>query len=386
MSGMLALEDGTVFRGKAFGATGTVCGEVCFNTSMTGYQEILTDPSYRGQIVALTYPEIGNYGVNDEDVESYQPHVSGFLVRELAPVASNWRSQYSLEEYLLKHNIPGLCHLDTRALTKKLREAGAMKGILTTEEMSEQEAVEKARSWHGLQGVDYVKEVTVGESFQWDSDGARSRGWYDAHELKKDPERGVSEPVKRRIVAFDFGVKYNILRCLRRKGFEVHVVPASTPVGEVLKLDPDGVFLSNGPGDPSAVPYAHETVRELIGKKPVFGICFGHQVLSHALGGRTFKLKFGHRGGNQPVKDLITGKVAITSQNHGFAVDSDSLPKDDVELTHINLNDGTCEGLRHRSLPVFSVQYHPEASPGPHDAEYFFDEFAKVIDSQKETV
>jgi carbamoyl-phosphate synthase small subunit len=383
MKAILALEDGSVFHGIGFGASGTVVGEVCFNTSLTGYQEILTDPSYKGQIVSLTYPEIGNYGISPEDEESYQPHVSGLVIRELAPVASNWRSRETLGNYLSRHGIPGIKHIDTRALTKKLRVNGSLKGVLTTEPMSDAAAVEKARAWHGLIGVDYVKEVTHQESFEWDVDGSKSAHWKDDFELKQNPDAGKLPPTRHRIVAYDFGLKYNILRSLRRHGFAVQVVPATTPAEEVLRYNPDGVFLSNGPGDPAALKYAHDAVNELLGKKPIFGICLGHQVLGHALGGTTFKLKFGHRGGNQPVQDLSTGKVAITSQNHGFAVDPDSLPAGEVEVSHINLNDQTCEGLRHRKHPIFSVQYHPEAAPGPHDADYFFDQFSKLIDEAK---
>ncbi|MFZ5806800.1 MAG: glutamine-hydrolyzing carbamoyl-phosphate synthase small subunit [Verrucomicrobiota bacterium] len=385
MKGLLALEDGTVLRGMSFGAHGTVTAEVCFNTSMTGYQEILTDPSYKGQMVALTYPEIGNYGINEEDVESHQPHVSALIVRELSPIASNWRSQETLDEYLKRYNIPALSKIDTRALTKRLRVAGAMKGLLTTEDMSDEAAVTMAREWRGLEGVDYVKEVTCSQSYNWDTKDLLSKKWFDRHELGKNPRLNELPPIQHRIVAFDFGIKYNILRHLRRCGFDVTVVPATATANEVLKENPDGIFLSNGPGDPAAVTYAHETLRGLIGKKPIFGICFGHQVLGHAMGGRTFKLKFGHRGGNQPVKDLRTGKVTITAQNHGFAVDAESLPKENVEVTHINLNDGTCEGLQHRKYPVFSVQYHPEAAPGPHDAHYFFNQFRELVEQHKQS-
>lgn len=383
MKALLALEDGSVFRGEAFGGSGTFEGEVCFNTSMTGYQEILTDPSYKGQMVVMTYPEIGNYGIAPEDEESYRPHVGGLIVRELSPVASNWRSRETLDSYLARHGIPGIQGIDTRALTKKLRVVGSMKGVLTTEALSDAAAVDRARAWRGLIGVDYVKEVTHREAFDWDETGEKSRLWRDAHELGQNPQSGGLEPARHRIVAFDFGMKYNILRSLRRHGFSVRVVPATTSAEDVLAMNPDGVFLSNGPGDPAALDYAHRAVQGILGKKPIFGICLGHQVLGHALGGRTFKLKFGHRGGNQPVKDLVTGRVAITSQNHGFAVDPESLPTGEVEVSHINLNDGTCEGLRHRSCPAFSVQYHPEAAPGPHDADYFFGEFRKLIDSAK---
>jgi carbamoyl-phosphate synthase small subunit len=383
MTALLALEDGTVFRGESFGAEGSVCGEVCFNTSMTGYQEILTDPSYKGQIVALTYPEIGNYGVNQEDVESYQPHVSGFIVRELSPIASNYRSRGTLENYLQTHGIPGIKGLDTRALTKKLRVTGSMKGFLSTQPLSDEEAVARARAWPGLVGMDYVKDVTCSKPYRWDPEGKQPATWVDSYQEQKNPQLTAMPELAYKIVAYDFGIKYNILRRLREQGFDVTVVPATTPASEVLAMRPDGVFLSNGPGDPAALDYAHRAVSEIIGKTPLFGICLGHQVMGHALGGSTFKLKFGHRGGNQPVQDLQTGKVSITSQNHGFAVDLNSLDSSQVELTHVNLNDGTCEGLRHRSHPAFSVQYHPEAAPGPHDANYFFREFRNVVERFK---
>ncbi len=380
MNGVFALEDGTIFRGSGFGAKTTACGEAVFNTSITGYQEILTDPSYKGQIVAMTYPEIGNYGVNPEDVESWKPHVAGFLVRELSAIVSNWRSTQSLPDYLTEHKIPAIQGIDTRALTKILRVKGAMKSCISTENISDKEAVTRAREWKGIVGVDYVKEVTHPKPFTWDPDDQQSRNW----KIERTPDgqmRYTDElrPADISIVAYDFGIKYNILRRLRQRGFKVQVVPATTPAEEVLKYRPAGVFLSNGPGDPEALPYAHAAVRGLLGKLPIFGICLGHQILGHAFGGRTFKLKFGHRGGNQPVKDLPTGKVAITSQNHGFAVDPTSLPGD-IEVTHINLNDQTVEGMRHKDLPVFSVQYHPEASPGPHDASYLFDQFRALIE------
>jgi len=384
MKAILALEDGTVYEGISFGAAGTVVGEICFNTSMTGYQEILTDPSYKGQIVTLTYPEIGNYGTTPEDIESYRLHASGLVVRELSPVASNFRSRKTLADYLLENKVPGIKHVDTRALTKKLRVQGAMKSVLTTE-LTAAEAVDRARAWHGLIGVDYVKEVTCGKTFVWDEEGIDSPTWFDDNQKALQPGIDRLPPVEYRIVAYDFGIKYNILRRLREQGFGITIVPATTPAADVLKLNPDGVFLSNGPGDPAAVTYAHEAVRGLLGKKPLFGICLGHQILGHAVGAGTFKLKFGHRGGNQPVKDLTTGQVKITSQNHGFAVDSDKLDPKEIELTHINLNDGTCEGMRHKGASAFSVQYHPEASPGPHDASYFFDQFRKEVERAKQT-
>jgi len=380
---LLALEDGTIFHGKGFGAKKTVVGEVCFNTSMAGYQEILTDPSYKAQIVTMTYPLIGNYGINASDVESGRPHVSGFVIRELSRITSNWRSEMTLDAYLKKNDIPGLQGIDTRALTKHLRTRGAMKGTLSTEEITDDDALRKARDWNGLIGVDYVKDVTCDAPYDWDPDDKLSRNWKIPVGGDKSREDYFDKlpPVKYRIVAYDFGIKQNILRRLRQNGFKVRVVPATTTAADALKDNPDGIFLSNGPGDPEALDYARKAVGDLIGKKPIFGICLGHQILGLAMGGKAFKLKFGHRGGNQPVKDLKTGKVSITSQNHGFAIDSSSLPKE-IELTHVNLNDQTCEGLRHRSEPVFSVQYHPEASPGPHDANYLFAEFARLIDSQ----
>jgi carbamoyl-phosphate synthase small subunit len=383
MNAILALEDGTVWRGRGFGASAEACGEVCFNTSMTGYQEILTDPSYKGQIVAMTYPLIGNYGVNLQDIESWRPHVAGFVIRELSPIVSNWRSDFSLSEYLEKNGIPGIQDIDTRSLTKKLRVSGAMKGFITTKDISDKDAVERARAWTGLVGVDYVKEVTHREAFDWDLKDEQSSAFdlirgtavADARQV-----RHALPPADIPIVAYDFGMKYNILRRLRQKGFKTHVLPATTPASEALKLKPAGIFLSNGPGDPSALGYAVNTVKELTNSGiPMFGICLGHQILGQAFGGKTFKLKFGHRGANQPVKDLETGKVEITSQNHGFAVDAKSLPSD-VEVNRINLNDNTVEGMRHKTKPIFCVQYHPEASPGPHDSTILFDEFRKLIE------
>jgi len=390
MDALLALEDGTIFRGESFGAPVTAAGEICFNTSMTGYQEVLTDPSYRGQIVTMTYPLIGNYGINLLDVESEAPHVRGFVVEELSPVTSSWRSQGSLHDYLLKYGIPGIQGIDTRALTKRLRTRGAMRACLAPAGIPDEEAVRMAQA-APYDGVDFVKEVTPAAPFDWDQESELSRPWVLARsgqraDMARDDMGNIFEDLPsatRRIVAYDFGMKKNILRSLRRNGFAVKVVPAQTPAEEVLAMEPDGVFLSNGPGDPSALGYAHETVRKIVGRKPLFGICLGHQILALALGGKTFKLRFGHRGANQPVKDLRTGKIAITSQNHGYAVDADSLPSD-VEVTHVNLNDGTVAGLRHREQPAFSVQYHPEASPGPHDASYFFAEFAKEVDASKE--
>src|SRR5881227_1540898 len=381
MRALLALEDGKYFEGESFGATGTRIGEICLNTAMTGYQEVLTDPSYRGQIVAMTYPLIGNYGTNDADAESRSPHVRGFVVEELSEVASNWRSEISLEQYLRKWKIPGVQGIDTRALTRHLRTLGAMKACLTTEKISPEEATQLAIEGEGVIGMDYVREVSTKKIYRWDPEDKLSAPWSIAQPLDGEGPRALP-PTRFRIAAYDYGIKENILRLLRQKGFEVTVVPAGTSAQEVLALDLDGIFLSNGPGDPAALDYAHKTVHDLMGKKPIFGICLGHQVLGFAFAGSTFKLKFGHRGANQPVKDLRTGKVAITAQNHGFAVDAESLPTD-VEVTHINLNDRTVEGMRHKGLPIFSVQYHPEAAPGPHDASYFFDQFADLIEKQR---
>lgn len=376
---ILALEDGRCFEGSAFGARGTTTGEICFNTSMTGYQEVITDPSYRGQIVAMTYPQIGNYGVNPEDAESSGPHIRAFVIGELCEVPSNWRSSQPLSAYLEEHNVLGIEGIDTRALTKHLRSLGAMRACVTTE-LDGDAAIAAAKASPSMEGMDYVHEVSTPEPYRWSEE---SRLWRLPNASTE--QTGNYEdlaPIRHRVVAYDFGLKYNILRRLRQTGFDVEVVNARTSAADVLARKPDGLFLSNGPGDPAALGYVHEEIRQLIGKVPVFGICLGNQILAHAFGGKTFKLKFGHRGGNQPVKDLRTGKISITSQNHGFAVDGDSLPAN-VEVTHINLNDGTVEGMRHREHPVFSVQYHPEAAPGPNDAGYFFEEFAKLIDHSK---
>ncbi len=370
----LALEDGTIFEGDAFGATGEKTGEVVFNTSMTGYQEILTDPSYKGQIVTMTCPLIGNYGVNDGDLESVTPKVEGFIVREISGLASNYRSHATLEEYLKKHGIIGLTGIDTRALTRHLRTRGAMKGVISTEHKDKQDLVRRAKDAPGLVGRDLVKEVTCANIHRWDEDGKESSPWKpgDAH--------GDMPESTYRVAAMDFGIKKNILRLLRQNGCDVTVFPADATNDEILALKPNGVFLSNGPGDPEGVPYAIETVRKLVASQvPIFGICLGHQLLGLALGGKTYKLKFGHRGANQPVMDVATGKVEITAQNHGFAVDPTSLNPDEVELTHVNLNDKTSEGMRHKKLPVFSVQYHPESSPGPHDSRYLFKRFLEIM-------
>jgi carbamoyl-phosphate synthase small subunit len=383
MKAILALEDGSVFHGAGFGARTSACGEVCFNTSMTGYQEILTDPSYKGQIVTMTYPLIGNYGVNRQDVESWQPHVAGFVIRELSPVVSNWRAESSLSQYLEQNGIPGIQGIDTRALTRKLRVRGALNGFISTEGVGDAEALRHAREWPGLLGVDYVKEVTHKEAFLWDQRDEQSANFklvQGASEMDARTVRDPLPPADIPIVAYDYGMKYNILRRLRQHGFRVQVVPATTPAAEALKHKPAGIFLSNGPGDPAALGYAVQAVRDLVSTGiPIFGICLGHQILGQAVGGKTFKLKFGHRGGNQPVKDLESGRVEITSQNHGFAVDPKSLPGE-MTVDRINLNDQTVEGMRLKHKPVFCVQYHPEASPGPHDSTPLFAEFRALIE------
>jgi len=379
--GILALEDGSVFRGQGFGAGKTVVGEAVFNTSMTGYQEILTDPSYFAQIVTMTAPMIGNYGVNAEDEESDGPKASGFVICELSPVTSNWRSTQSLDDYLKTHGIPGLEGVDTRAITKKLRVEGAMKACLSTEGRSGEEALERAREWSGLVGVDYVKEVSKGEIRFFDPSKTDARPFSVPGTQLKDPYK---DRKRYKVVAFDFGAKLSILKKLSHHGFDVIVVPANTPWEDVKKLEADGVFLSNGPGDPAAVNYAHGTVKSILDEKvPTFGICLGHQIITHALGAKTYKLKFGHRGGNQPVKNMENGKVSITAQNHGFASTPEELEKHGAIITEMNLNDNTVAGLRHKELPVFSVQYHPEAGPGPNDADYLFEEFYKLIAASK---
>ena len=368
----LALEDGTVYTGLAFGAQGEVDGEVCFNTSMTGYQEILTDPSYRGQIVTMTYPEIGNYGVNEEDVESQKPHLAGFIVRENSRIASNFRAQEQLEHYLQRHGIVGLCGIDTRALVRRIRTQGAMKGVLSTIDSDHGSLVAKAQASPGLVGRDLVQEVVPSEPRVWNEGLSR---WA---RLSDQTAPAPQTLPTMHVVALDYGMKWNIARHLTDVGCRVTILPGTASTADVLAQNPDGVFLSNGPGDPEPLHYAIETIRGLLGKKPVFGICLGHQLLALACRAKTFKLKFGHRGANQPVLNVLSGKVEITSQNHGFAVEEPSLPVE-LEITHRNLNDNTIAGLRHRTLPAFSVQYHPEASAGPHDSRYLFDQFRSLL-------
>jgi carbamoyl-phosphate synthase small subunit len=364
----LALEDGTVYTGRGFGAAGETTGEVVFNTSMTGYQEVLTDPSYKGQIVTMTYPLIGNYGITGEDRESSVPHVSGFIVRENARNPSNFRSEADLNSYLVSNEIVGIEGIDTRALVRRLRVRGAMMGVVSTIELDDASLVAKARSLHGMAGSDLVREVVPPSAYRWEQAGLAplAQTMLPAH------------AASHHVVALDFGMKWNIPRCLAQAGCKVTVLPGTAKAADVLAQKADGIFLSNGPGDPAAVGYAIQTVKELLGKRPIFGICLGHQLLGLAMGGKTFKLKFGHRGANHPVLNHHSGKVEITTQNHGFCVDIDSLSRD-VELTHINLNDRTLEGMRHTKLPIFSVQYHPEASAGPHDSSYLFEEFRRLM-------
>jgi carbamoyl-phosphate synthase small subunit len=380
MEALLALEDGRTFRGKSFGADGEVSGEIVFNTSLTGYQEILTDPSYAGQVVVLTYPLIGNYGVNSQDAESVRPFAEGLVVREITEIPSNWRQQSSLPDYLREHKIVGISDIDTRALVRHIRTHGAMRCMISTRDLDPASLVRKTQSQPVMVGQDLVKEVTCREGYPWQDPS------FDLFPARKRKARNAAkkEQASFKVAAFDFGIKQNILRLLTDHGCELTVVPATTGASQILSLNLDGIFLSNGPGDPEPVTYAVDTVRQLLGKKPIFGICLGHQILGLALGGRTYKLKFGHRGGNHPVLRIPTGQVEITAQNHGFAVDIDSLPKSEIEVTHVNLNDQTLEGFRHKSLPAFCVQYHPESSPGPHDSRYLFEEFKSMMRQHRE--
>lgn len=370
---LLALEDGTVFEGRSFGARTERSGEVVFNTSITGYQEIFTDPSYAGQIVVLTYPQIGNYGANHGDDEAVRPFIEGLAVREFSPLASNWRSEKEADDFLAEHNIPIISDIDTRRLVRHLRTRGVMRGALSTTGASASELVERARQVPSMAGLDLATRVSTPKGYEW-TEGVAPVSESERIASARAPELHV--------VAYDFGIKRNILRKLVQSGTRVTVVPALTPAEDVLALRPDGIFLSNGPGDPEPLEFQTAQVRKLIGKAPIFGICLGHQILARALGGKTYKLKFGHRGANHPVLNRVTNKVEITSHNHGFAVDPDSLKDSDVELTHVNLNDGTLEGFRHKRYPMFCVQYHPEAAPGPHDSYYLFDDFVQLMKEQ----
>jgi carbamoyl-phosphate synthase small subunit len=381
MQAILALEDGRIFRGHGYGSPGECQGEVVFNTSLTGYQEIATDPSYAGQIVVLTNPQIGNYGTNQADNESAKPYIEGLIVREFSPISSNWRSEQVTDEYMERYSVPVLAEIDTRALVRHLRTYGVMRGVISTEAVDPQKLVEKARAIRKMDGTDLARVVSTKASYTFDSEDSRNQ--------TGDPllARAMAETAEARkrlhVVAYDFGIKHNILRMLTREGCRVTVVPAETTAEEVLGMKPDGVFLSNGPGDPEPVDYAVKAIRGMMGRVPVFGICLGHQLCGLALGGKTYKLKFGHHGGNHPVRNNVTGKIEITAHNHNFAVDPESINANDVELTHVDLNDQTLEGLRHKTLPLFSVQYHPEAAPGPHDSHYLFHDFRQMMEEWK---
>lgn len=378
MQATLALEDGRIFAGEGYGAPGEALGEVVFNTSLTGYQEIATDPSYAGQIVVMTNPQIGNYGTNEADNEAQKPYIEGLIVREFSPVSSNWRSERVTDEYMERYKVPVLAEIDTRALVRHLRTHGVMRGCISTSDTNAESLVAKARSIRKMDGMDLARVVSTQAAYSFASE--------DALAETGNPLLPVDAALDRpllHVVAYDFGIKRNILRMLTREGCRVTVVPAETHADQVMELKPDGVFLSNGPGDPEPVDYAVKAIREMLGRVPIFGICLGHQLTGLALGGKTYKLKFGHHGGNHPVKNLRTGKVEITAHNHNFAVDPESINANDVDLTHVDLNDNTLEGLRHKSLPLFSVQYHPEAAPGPHDSNYLFHDFRKLMDAWK---
>jgi carbamoyl-phosphate synthase small subunit len=381
MQAILALEDGRIFRGHGYGHPGECQGEVVFNTSLTGYQEIATDPSYAGQIVVLTNPQIGNYGTNHADNESAKPYIEGLIVREFSPISSNWRSEQVTDEYMERYSVPVLAEIDTRALVRHLRTHGVMRGVISTEAVDPEILVQKARSIRKMDGTDLARVVSTKSIYAFDE--ADSRNQTGEPLLTMGFGQNVEERKLLHVVAYDFGIKHNILRMLTREGCRVTVVPAESSAEDVLALKPDGVFLSNGPGDPEPVDYAVRAIRKFLGRVPVFGICLGHQLTGIALGGRTYKLKFGHHGGNHPVKNYATGKVEITAHNHNFAVDPDSINANEVELTHVDLNDQTLEGLRHRTLPLFSVQYHPEAAPGPHDSNYLFRDFRRMMEEWK---
>jgi carbamoyl-phosphate synthase small subunit len=381
MQAILALEDGRLFRGLGYGAPGECQGEVVFNTSLTGYQEIATDPSYAGQIVVLTNPQIGNYGTNQADNESAKPYIEGLIVREFSPISSNWRSEQVTDEYMERFQVPVLADIDTRALVRHLRDHGTMRGVISTNVSDPSALIQKARSIPKMAGTDLARVVSTKSVYTFDSSDKRNQTGDPL--LESSFLHGTEERKILHVVAYDFGIKLNILRMLAREGCRVTVVPAETKAEDVLELKPDGVFLSNGPGDPEPVDYAVRAIKQILGRVPVFGICLGHQLTGLALGGKTYKLKFGHHGGNHPVRNNTTGQIEITAHNHNFAVDPDSLNANEVELTHVDLNDNTLEGLRHKTLPLFTVQYHPEAAPGPHDSHYLFQDFRKMMEEWK---